>query len=357
MAMLRLFAAAREAAGTGRDDVPGADRRRGARRGRAPLRPRLRRRARRRAGCGATATRPTATTPVGDDDEVAVLPPVSGGAEAEPGARGRPAGRAPSRRRARAGASPSSTTSSRPTSASASRGSSLVDGRPGPRHLRRGAGLRPRRRARRRTSAARCWRRPQAQPARPASSPPASPGAWRSRPRCPPAAIGPSCCVGVVLAPVPGLHRDRAPFVATAARTLQCALWLGGAAAGVVAPTGSSRGRRSALVLAVSAYETGDYLVGSGARNKFEGPVAGPSPRWSWCLTVAAVGPAAVRDRQRRCSSRLLAAVAVPAGQVVGSLVLPAAAAPAPARCAASTRCSCSPRRGPGSPAGSQSTT
>ena len=55
MATLRLFAAAREAAGTGRDHVPGAT-------------------------IGDVLDEADRTTPVGDDDEVAVLPPVSGGA-------------------------------------------------------------------------------------------------------------------------------------------------------------------------------------------------------------------------------------------------------------------------------------
>ena len=79
MAVLRLFAAAREAAGTGRDDVPGAtvgdvlDE------------------AVARYGDGFGAVLATCrvwrngepaerSEPVGDADEVAVLPPVSGGA-------------------------------------------------------------------------------------------------------------------------------------------------------------------------------------------------------------------------------------------------------------------------------------
>jgi molybdopterin synthase sulfur carrier subunit len=78
VAVLRLFAAAREAAGTGRDDVPGASvghvldaavRRYG-----APFEAVL-------ATCrvwvnGEPAER---SDPVSDSDEVAVLPPVSGG--------------------------------------------------------------------------------------------------------------------------------------------------------------------------------------------------------------------------------------------------------------------------------------
>ena len=37
------------------------------------------------------------------------------------------------------------------------------------------------------------------------------------------------------------------------------------------------QGSALALLLLASAYETGDYLVGSGARNPYEGPAAGAS--------------------------------------------------------------------------------
>jgi molybdopterin synthase sulfur carrier subunit len=78
MAILRLFASAREAAGTARDEVPGAD-------VAAVLGV-----ATERYGQGFAALLPTckvwvngepadATTAVGPSDEVAVLPPVSGG--------------------------------------------------------------------------------------------------------------------------------------------------------------------------------------------------------------------------------------------------------------------------------------
>jgi molybdopterin synthase sulfur carrier subunit len=79
VAIIRLFASAREAAGTGRDDLPGATVADvlGA--------------ARARYGSGFVDVLPTCriwvngeaageSTPVGPSDEVAVLPPVSGGA-------------------------------------------------------------------------------------------------------------------------------------------------------------------------------------------------------------------------------------------------------------------------------------
>jgi molybdopterin converting factor small subunit len=122
MAVLRLFAAAREAAGTARDEIAGGTvgdvlDAAAARYGDAF--------AAVLATCkvwrnGEPADRDDA---VGDADEVAVLPPVSGGSTCWPGA-------GPSRRRpVGAGDWPSSTTSSRPTSASASPGSSWCWGR------------------------------------------------------------------------------------------------------------------------------------------------------------------------------------------------------------------------------------
>jgi molybdopterin converting factor small subunit len=78
MPLLRLFAAAREAAGTARDDVPGA------------TVEQVLARAVERYGAGFDAVLATCRVwvngeeaspdmPLNDDDEVAVLPPVSGG--------------------------------------------------------------------------------------------------------------------------------------------------------------------------------------------------------------------------------------------------------------------------------------
>jgi hypothetical protein len=113
-------------------------------------------------------------------------------------------------------------------------------------------------------------------------------------------------------------------------RTLQCALWPGAAAASVVVSYQFEPWSAAALVLAVSAYEIGDYLVGSGARNSLEGPIAGASAVLVVHFAVTAIGlpPFELPDG---LSFAVVAAVLCPLGQLVGSLVLPSTRAPASA--------------------------
>ena len=59
--------------------------------------------------------------------------------------------------------------------------------------------------------------------------------------------------------------------------TLQCALPVGFVAASMVLLARLDQGSAIALLLLVSAYEVGDFIVGSGARNPYEGPAAGAS--------------------------------------------------------------------------------
>jgi hypothetical protein len=113
-------------------------------------------------------------------------------------------------------------------------------------------------------------------------------------------------------------------------RTLQCAVWPGGAAAAIVVSDQFEPWSAAALVLVVSAYEVGDYLVGSGARNALEGPVAGAAAVLVVQFGVSAIGlpPFELPDG---LAFAVVAAVLCPIGQLVASLVLPSARAPASA--------------------------
>jgi hypothetical protein len=122
----------------------------------------------------------------------------------------------------------------------------------------------------------------------------------------------------------------KAPRIVAGARTLQCCIWVGGAAAGVVTAYRFEPWAAVALVLCVSAYETGDYIVGSGASNAFEGPIAGIAAVLVVQFGVSAIGfpPFELPDG---LGFAALAAVLCPAGQIVGSLILPSVRAPASA--------------------------
>lgn len=115
--------------------------------------------------------------------------------------------------------------------------------------------------------------------------------------------------------------------LAAGARTLQCAVWPGAAAAGVVVSDRFEPAAAVALVLAVSAYEIGDYLVGSGARNALEGPVAGAAA----VLVVGSVSGLVAFGVPDCVLMAALAAILCPVGQLLGSLVLPSRRAPASA--------------------------
>src|SRR3954462_1344334 len=71
------------------------------------------------------------------------------------------------------------------------------------------------------------------------------------------------------------LRRPRVDPILNASITVRSALFPGFAAACVVIAARFEFGSVVGLVLVVGAYETGDYLVGSGADNPVEGPIAG----------------------------------------------------------------------------------
>src|SRR3546814_20951124 len=70
------------------------------------------------------------------------------------------------------------------------------------------------------------------------------------------------------------------PALTDAGWTLQCGVPLGLVAMSIMLLARLDQGSAIALLLLVSASDTGDFLVGSGARNPYEGPAAGA------CATV-----------------------------------------------------------------------
>lgn len=84
------------------------------------------------------------------------------------------------------------------------------------------------------------------------------------------------------------------------------------------------------LVLLASAYESGDYLIGSGAANAYEGPLAGGLAVFVVTLVVAALGFPPF-DVGEAMVFGLLVAPGAFAGQLLASALLPHARAFAPA--------------------------
>jgi hypothetical protein len=124
--------------------------------------------------------------------------------------------------------------------------------------------------------------------------------------------------------------KDRDGSIIAGALTLRCSVPVGLAAASMVLAVRLDISVALVLLLFVSAYEFGDYLVGSGADNSWEGPVAGIVSILcvNLILAVFRVPPFHGPDSWAFAA---LAAVCCPLGQFAGSIVLPDAAAKAPA--------------------------
>ncbi len=122
----------------------------------------------------------------------------------------------------------------------------------------------------------------------------------------------------------------RAAVLSAAAATVWCAVPVGLAAASVVLTRDLEIGAAVVLLVFVSCYEAGDFLIGSGASNSVEGPLVG-----ILTIGVAAMVVAVLQvppfDGEPVFTFAALAAVACPLGQLVGSALLPAADARAPA--------------------------
>lgn len=151
------------------------------------------------------------------------------------------------------------------------------------------------------------------------------------------AVIGPAAAGLAILAlPVGALlvvGLGRRPFseaLGEAAYTMQVSLPPGLAAASVVLLRDFRLGTAVALVLMASAYETGDFLIGTGSRNSFEGPIVGVVALFVTTFTVAALQVAPF-DFGSAFLFGAIAAVLIPAGQLLASAVLPWAGSRAPA--------------------------
>ena len=124
--------------------------------------------------------------------------------------------------------------------------------------------------------------------------------------------------------------KSRHPAVTDAGWTIQCALPVGLVAMSMVLLTRLDQGSSIALLLLASAYETGDYLVGSGARNPYEGPVAGIAAITVVTFIVSTLSISAFDVGQAWLFGGVVAILA-PLGQLFASALLPAAGAPASA--------------------------
>jgi hypothetical protein len=147
-----------------------------------------------------------------------------------------------------------------------------------------------------------------------------------------PSAVGVACLVAVAAAVASAVTSPEARDLPLSAvgYTLQCGLFVGLAAA---APTLAFRvdiGAAAALIIFVSVYETGDYLIGSGSKNAVEGPLAGfvAIAVFAFALWVITFVPF---KENALLAFGALAAGLCPLGQIMGSAILPRSDARAPA--------------------------
>ena len=136
--------------------------------------------------------------------------------------------------------------------------------------------------------------------------------------------------VAAAVAVATGDSASSNPAVVDAGWTIQCALPPGFAVMSVVLLARLDQGSAIALLLLVSAYETGDYLVGSGAGNAVEGPLAGLCALLVLTFIVSALPISTLSFAQAWFLGGCVAVLA-PVGQLVASGLLPTAGARASA--------------------------
>lgn len=125
-------------------------------------------------------------------------------------------------------------------------------------------------------------------------------------------------------------ERRELSLLAAAGHTVFAAGACGGAAASLVLLADYEIGAVIILLAFLMVYDASDFVVGSGASNGVEGPVAGALAIAAVALFVAVTEVPPFRGVDV-WSFAMLAAVACPAGQIVASAMLPRADAHAPA--------------------------
>ncbi|MCU1353126.1 MAG: hypothetical protein JWM05_2335 [Acidimicrobiales bacterium] len=122
----------------------------------------------------------------------------------------------------------------------------------------------------------------------------------------------------------------RPGLFAAAGQTVFAGLFVGLAAASIVLTMRYELGAVITLLVLVGVYEASDFIVGTGASHPFEGPLAGfiAMAVVTFIVVLAAAPPFRGGDVWPYAA---MAALLCPVGQMVGSALLPAADAPAPA--------------------------
>ena len=123
---------------------------------------------------------------------------------------------------------------------------------------------------------------------------------------------------------------DRDHLAHVAETLARASLPLGLAAGSLVAIEGIEFSAMLALVILVSSYEAGDFLIGTGSANAIEGPVAGLVAMVVVSAALYIVLPAPFTTDSFPLFV-ILTAVAAPLGQIAGSAVLPRGDSWAPA--------------------------
>ncbi len=147
-----------------------------------------------------------------------------------------------------------------------------------------------------------------------------------------PTAVGVAVLGSAAVALVAGgatVEARRNPLAAVG-YTLQSGLFVGLAAAAPVLAYRVEVGAAGALIVLVSVYEMGDYLVGSGSKNAVEGPLAGFTAIAVFAFALWVVTFPPFQDNSLLAFG-VLAAGLCPVGQLFGSALLPRSDAKAPA--------------------------